>query len=161
MRRRTGVVAGVAALALGAAGGAALAQEQAGGGGGRPVFGVLSGANEIGPDGRPGAGDPDGRGSATALFDDGQLCFGLTVRNIGEPVGAHIHRGRRGENGPVVVPLTAPSTGDPGASSGCVAVEPTLAREIRRHPRRFYFNVHTREYPGGAVRGQVAVRRRR
>jgi CHRD domain len=119
-------------------------------------FGGMLGANEIGPSG-PGAGDPDGRGSASiTLVDPDTVCFGLTADNIAAPVAAHIHRGPKGVNGPVVVTLTPPATGDPGASSGCVGgVAPELIAEIRHHPKAFYFNVHTADFPGGAIRGQV------
>jgi hypothetical protein len=119
------------------------------------LFAVLTGRNELGPDGNGGAGDPDGFGSFTATVDGTQLCFGITVKNLDQPVAAHIHRGRPNENGPVVVPLTQPATGDPGASSGCVTVDAALADEILRHPRKFYANVHTAAFPGGAVRGQL------
>src|SRR3954447_7903729 len=93
----------------------------------RALFAVLSGTNELGTDGRRGAGDPDGAGSFTATVDDGQLCFGITVKNLDAPAAAHIHKGKRNENGPIVVPLTQPSGGDPGASSGCVTVDAALA----------------------------------
>ena len=121
----------------------------------RALFAVLSGRNEIGPDGRRGAGDPDGRGSFTAIVDGNELCFGITVTNLDTPAAAHIHVGRRFQNGPIVVPLTAPASGDPGASSGCVTVDPALARKIFKHPRQYYANVHTAAFPGGAVRGQL------
>lgn len=121
----------------------------------RALFAVLTGKNEIGPDGRRGAGDLDGRGSFTATIDGDQFCFGITVKNIDQPVAAHIHRGRSNENGPIVLPLEHPSSGDPGASSGCVTVEAELADAILKHPRRYYANVHTMAFPAGAVRGQL------
>jgi hypothetical protein len=121
----------------------------------RALFAVLTGRNEVDADGRRGAGDPDGRGSFTAIVDGDQLCFGITVKNLDPPVAAHIHKGRPNRNGPVVVPLTQPSSGDPGASSGCVTVEAALARAILRHPRQYYANIHTGPFPGGAVRGQL------
>ncbi len=154
MRGRLGLMAGVATLAVGATGGVATA-----GGSADALFGVLSGANELTQEGRRGAGDRNGRGTASAVIDGRRLCFGITVRDIDEPVAAHIHRGRRNENGPVVVTLRAPESGDPGATSGCVEVRRTLARQILRRPQRFYWNVHTREFPAGAVRGQLFVRR--
>lgn len=126
----------------------------------RALFAVLKGRNEIGPNGRRGAGDPNGRGSFTAIVDSNRLCFGITVTNLDTPTAAHIHRGRPNQNGPIVVPLSPPSSGDPGASSGCVTVDPALARRILRHPRRYYANVHTRAFPAGAVRGQLSGRRR-
>ena len=125
-----------------------------------PLFAVLLGANEIGQDGRRNAGDRDGKGSFSGVFDGNELCFGITVRDLDEPVAAHIHRGTRKVNGPIVVTLVAPSEGDPGASSGCVEVEQDLANRIRRSPRRFYVNVHTEAFPGGALRGQLFSRHR-
>lgn len=121
----------------------------------RALFAVLSGRNEIGTDGRRGAGDPDGRGSFTAIIDGTQLCFGITVTNLDRPTAAHIHIGRRNVNGQIVVPLTQPSAGDPGASSGCVTVNATVAQDILKHPHKYYANVHTTAFPNGAVRGQL------
>lgn len=120
-----------------------------------PLFASLDGASEVGPDGKKGAGDPDGAGAFNAVIDGDQLCFGLSVRDIAVPTAAHIHRGNRSVAGPVVVPLTPPSSGDPGASSGCVTVDRALAEEILAHRRQFYVNVHNAGFPGGAVRGQL------
>ena len=130
--------------------------------GDRVLFAKLNGRNEIGPEGHRGAGDPDGRGGFTALVADDEVCFGLTVDNIDTPAAAHIHRGQRGENGPVVVTLTVPSGGDPGATGGCVPPDggnTAVLEEILKHPNRFYVNVHTAAFPSGAVRGQLKHRR--
>jgi hypothetical protein len=121
----------------------------------RVLFAVLTGRKEVDDQGRRGAGDPDGRGSFTASIDGNQLCFGITVKNIDEPVGAHIHRARPNRNGPIVVPLTEPSSGDPGASSGCVTVDTAIAAAILKNPRKYYANVHTTAFGAGAVRGQL------
>jgi hypothetical protein len=126
----------------------------------RVLFSVLTGRKEVTDSGRRGAGDPDGRGSFTALVKGDQLCFGITVKNVDQPVAAHIHKARPNRNGPIVVPLTQPSTGDPGASSGCVTVDPALAKAILKNPHRYYANVHTAAFPGGAVRGQLFGRSR-
>jgi hypothetical protein len=122
------------------------------------LFTVLNGRNELNATTlQKGAGDPDGFGSANVLLAKSDtVCFGISVTGIGSPTAAHIHRGKRNENGPVVVALTAPSSGDPGASSGCVSgVSPTLVTELKQKPHRFYVNVHTTDFPGGAVRGQL------
>jgi CHRD domain len=121
----------------------------------RALFAVLSGRNEIDANGNKGAGDSDGRGSFTAIVDGDQLCFGITVTNLDTPTAAHIHQGRRNQNGSIVVPLTAPSAGDPGASSGCVTVDTTLAQAILKNPHKYYANVHTSTFPNGAMRGQL------
>ena len=121
----------------------------------KALFTVLVGRNEVDDNGRRGAGDPDGRGSFTATVDGDQLCFGITVTNLDDPVAAHIHKGRPNQNGPILVTLTAPSTGDPGASSGCTTVDPDLSRAILKNPHKYYVNVHTAAFPNGAARGQL------
>jgi hypothetical protein len=125
-----------------------------GGGQSKALFAVLTGAKE------PEGGDPNGRGSFTAIVDGNQLCYGLTNRNIEEPEAAHIHRGGPGVAGDVVVPLDQPSSGDPGASSDCRQIARPLARAILRNPNRYYVNVHTATYPDGAIRGQLFARQR-
>ena len=125
------------------------------------LFASLSGKKEVDQQGDKGAGDPDGRGTFSALVEGNQLCFGLTVRNIGDPLAAHIHRGGPKVAGDIVVPLEpTPDSGDPGASAGCVDVTATQAAAILKRPHRFYANVHTEAFPGGAVRGQLFGRRR-
>lgn len=120
----------------------------------RAYFALLTGGQE------PGGGDPNGRGSASFTFDGRSLCWGITVANLSRTVGAHIHKGGRGVNGSIVVPLQQPDSGDPGASSGCETVTAAVARAIRRKPGGYYVNVHTTEFGGGAIRGQLAGRRR-
>ena len=109
----------------------------------------LKGKSEV-----PGPGDPDGRGKAKLRVRPkaGTVCFRLRWKRIGDPVAAHIHRGRKGEAGPVVVTLFDGSA----VNRDCVEnVDSDLLREIRRHPRRFYVNIHTADYPNGAIRGQL------
>jgi CHRD domain len=130
---------------------------------GTTFFATLLGRNEIGPNGQRRAGDLDGQGGATVVTTDTQLCFGVAVRGISTPTGLHVHRGRPNENGGIVVPLDPlPTSGDPGASGGCVAVASDLLQEITKHPIRFYVNIHTSDFENGALRGQLhrAPRRR-
>ncbi|WP_420605550.1 CHRD domain-containing protein [Novosphingopyxis sp.] len=102
----------------------------------------------------PGPGDPDGTGTAkiTADATTNQVCYDLTVQNISRPNAAHIHKGARGVDGPVVVPLEAPVN---GAISKCLGVDKAVAAAIIADPSGFYVNVHTADYPKGAVRGQL------
>ncbi len=128
-------------------------------GGDRALFAVMTGAKEVDVNGEH-HGDPNGRGSFSATLDGRQLCYGLQVKNINDPVAAHIHRGGKSVAGPVVQELQAPTAGDPGASSACVRLSRSLARSLRSNPGRFYVNVHTPDLPNGAVRGQLFARAR-
>lgn len=119
------------------------------------VFTLMNGARELKPDGTRRNGDPDGWGSFTASITGNQLCFGITVAGLDTPTGAHIHKAPATANGPVVIALTAPASGDPGASSGCVTADPMLLADIAAHPPHFYVNIHTATYPSGAIRGQL------
>jgi len=124
---------------------------------GMHFFAVLNGGNEIGDTGAANAGDPNGFGTAHVMFASaGRLCFGISVFGISTPSAAHIHEAEAGSNGPIRVTLTEPSSGNPGASSGCVTgIAAALLARIRNTPGNFYINVHTGQFPGGAVRGQL------
>jgi CHRD domain len=125
----------------------------------RPLFAALNGQNEVNAEGERGVGDRNGGGSFTAIIKGRQLCYGLAVKDIEDPVMAHIHRGGRNTAGPIVIPLESlPTSGDPGSSAGCTQVSRRLVRQIRRNPNRFYVNVHTADFPEGAVRGQLFAR---
>jgi len=120
--------------------------------GGRKFTAALTGAAEA-----PGPGDPDGSGTASLRLNPGQgeVCFELTVANIALPAtGAHIHEAPAGSPGPVVVPLTPPDAS--GSSSGCVSADRELIRDIIQNPEEYYVNVHSTEFPAGAVRGQLS-----
>lgn len=122
----------------------------------------LRGRNEVGTDGHRRAGDPNGRGEAYVFGIDGDpttLCYVLTVEGIEPATAAHIHEGRRGENGPVVVNLAAPADGN---AADCLTegeagkfVEGQTVAEILANPGNYYVNVHNADYPGGAIRGQL------
>jgi hypothetical protein len=121
------------------------------------VHATMTGKNEISPTtGKKRAGDLDGFGVFAATVEGGQLCFGITVGGIADPSAAHIHAAKRGKNGGIVIPLTPiPTTGNPGASGGCVSADAALLAAIRKHPSRYYANVHTGDFLNGAIRGQL------
>jgi hypothetical protein len=120
-----------------------------------PLAATLTGKNEVGENGRKGAGDSNGRGGATIAGKGTKLCWGITVKDVDTPSAAHIHRGTSAKNGPVVVELSAPTAGDIGSSSGCTTVSSSLNKQLLKNPSHFYVNVHTANFPDGAVRGQL------
>ena len=124
---------------------------------GNALFAVLNGGNEIDAAGLANAGDPNGEGSAEVFLRSRKKgCFAIIVNKIDAPTAAHIHKEKAGMNGPVVVTLVAPPTGNPGTSSDCVGGLPAaLLKDIRNNPANYYINVHTPLYPSGAVRGQL------
>jgi hypothetical protein len=131
------------------------------GAGNRALFAVLTGAKEVDQvTGDRGNGDRNGRGTFSATFDGNELCYAITVKNIDTPIAAHIHRGGPTVAGDVKQPLEQPTSGDPGTSAACVDVTAKLARQIKLHPRRYYVNVHTEAFDGGAIRGQLFARSR-
>jgi hypothetical protein len=104
------------------------------------------------------AGKPDASGTALIRLNPGEglVCFKLVVTNAGQPiVAAHIHQGAAGVAGPVVVPLATPIGANVQQSKGCVSAAPALIRQIAASPAQFYVNAHTKEFPGGVVRGQL------
>jgi hypothetical protein len=81
------------------------------------------------------------------------VCYTVHVVNIDSPTAAHIHEGAVDVAGPVVVPFAAPS-GE--TSTGCVTnLDATVVARIVDNPYGFYVNVHTSDFPDGAVRGQL------
>ena len=103
-----------------------------------------------------GTSEPNATGTAVLRLrqDAGTVCYRLHAANVTLPtVGAHIHRGGAGANGPIVVAFTAP--GQDGNSSGCTNADAALIGEITGNPAGFYVNVHTKEHPAGAIRAQL------
>jgi CHRD domain-containing protein len=117
---------------------------------GHKLSAKFTGAAEV-----PGPGDPDGGGKVTLRMNEskGEICFQLTVSKIAAATAAHIHEAPTGQAGPPVVTLTPLKT--KGSSKGCVSAGGDLIKRIWETPANFYVNVHTGDFPDGAVRGQL------
>lgn len=121
---------------------------------GRTMTVTLNGASECNAAGTCNLGDADGAGTTVFRFRPGNVCYRVRVSNIRLPsVGTHIHRGTRTSAGPIIVQMTAPDAS--GVSSGCTATAQTLIDEILATPANFYNNVHTTDFPAGAIRGAL------
>ena len=96
-------------------------------------------------------GDPDGRGTAEVKITGRKVCWEIKVSGVQKIVAAHIHKGRPGVAGAVVVPF-----GKVFKAKGCTTTTAAIAASIQKTPSAYYVNVHNAKYPGGALRGQLA-----
>lgn len=79
------------------------------------------------------------------------IAWTLTFRNLtGRAVAAHIHRGKTGKAGPVIVGLCGPCR---SGQKGKARVSKTVAAAMKAGTA--YVNVHTAVNAAGEIRGQV------
>jgi CHRD domain-containing protein len=108
-------------------------------------------------------GDADGSGLAVLTMNPGtgQVCYTITVENIGVPTepaaglgAAHIHDEATGG---IFIDLETNWTASNGgfAASGCTATDREHILAIFMDPSAYYVNIHTVDFPGGAIRGQL------
>ncbi len=103
------------------------------------------------------------------LSKDGkELNYKLTVKDIENVTAAHIHKGKKGQNGPPLAGLFAGPKKE-GKFSGVLAegtiTEKDLLGELQGKPLDelvkliksgdLYVNVHTDAHPDGEIRGQI------
>jgi hypothetical protein len=100
------------------------------------------------PTGAPAAAT----GTFTGKLVGNKLTWKLTYKGLsGKAVAAHIHLGKRGKAGNVIVPLCPP--GCRSGKRGTTTVKKDVRDAIERGGT--YVNVHTAKNPGGEIRGQV------
>jgi hypothetical protein len=144
------------ALSLNACGSSSSSTSSSAGSSSKPKSGVrghiyrvkLSGKAETPP------GAPNATGSAViALHSNLTACWRFSrLSGFSEATVSHIHRGASGTSGPIVVPL---STGSKLHHKGCVHTTASTIKEIEKDPHGYYVNIHSKKYPGGAVRAQL------
>lgn len=105
----------------------------------------LSGADEVPPVSATGSGSGNIR-----VNSDGTVSGSVTTTGV-QGTMAHIHQGAKGQNGPVIIPLT--KSGDTysvpaGAKLNDAQIKAFKAGDL-------YVNVHTAANKGGEVRGQL------
>jgi hypothetical protein len=105
------------------------------------------------------------RGFAQVMVKaDDTVAFALIINNRGHETfnRGHIHKAPAGVNGPILWDFL--EAGDPVAS---ISGQPARLRGIARpraaanlddlleNPDQYYVNVHSTDFPGGAIRGQL------
>ena len=99
---------------------------------------------------QPVPGPPGAKGTARVVADQDAhtVCYKLTYEGPGEMTAAHIHRGEKGLNGPVTIPLDV--------KAECVNPAPAEIKALVDWPDGYYVEVHTIIFQqNGAVRGQT------
>jgi hypothetical protein len=138
MLRRSLALAGIAVLFAGTA---SAATEK--------FSATLSAASEV------PASTSTGSGTATVSLDTAthEITYDVTFKGFASAAtAAHIHGpAEPGKNAGVVVPLgNAPTSPIHGTAKLTADQEKQLAAGM------YYINVHTKNHPGGAIRGQLA-----
>jgi hypothetical protein len=114
----------------------------------------LQGRNEV-PGSKGAVGDPDGRAVEVLKVQGSTVTYAVRWQGITAPTEAHIHAGAKGVNGDVKIELfSSPRPGDTARGSVKVTDKKLLASLVA-DPGSFYANLHTAQFPGGAVRGQL------
>lgn len=99
----------------------------------------------------PGPEGASGTGAFSIDMAASTFCYEVTWNEkTGEPNAGHIHRGKKGLQGPNVINMQLPDK-----RKDCVKVDGALLKEIAGDPSGFYVNIHTGMYPTGAIRGQL------
>ena len=105
----------------------------------------LTGSEEVPPLTVPGSGS-----GAFRVAEDGTITGSVTTKDV-QGTMAHIHRGAKGANGPVIVPLD--KKGDTYSVPAGRKLTPEQIADLKAG--RLYVNVHTDRNKGGEVRGQL------
>ncbi|MEU2157761.1 CHRD domain-containing protein [Streptomyces sp. NPDC019396] len=130
--------------------------------GGAPRAGALralaSGGQEVPKGDRSKVGDPDGRAMAELRTDGTAIDYAYAWFNIQSPSKGHLHKGAPGRNGDVVLDFfNRPVPDGIFAVSGRLeGVKRAVVKRVQDDPQDYYANIHTAEFPDGAVRGQLA-----
>ncbi len=96
-------------------------------------------------------GAPNGSGLAVFTVNPStdELCWTFSqLKNIGTPTAARIYRWTPAGTG-----RYGPKLSSPYKPSGCVRKGPGFLNRIAERPQEWYLNIHSVQFPNGAVRG--------
>jgi len=105
----------------------------------------LSGSEEVPPLSVAGSGSGSFR-----VAEDGTITGAVTTKDV-PGLAAHIHRGAKGANGPVILPLE--KKGDTYSVPMGRKLTPEQIEDLKAG--NLYVNVHTARNKGGEVRAQL------
>jgi predicted small secreted protein len=105
----------------------------------------LAGSEQVPPLNVPGSGSGSFR-----VAEDGTVTGSVTTKDV-QGTMAHIHRGAKGTNGPVIVPLD--KNGETYSAPAGRKLTPQQIEDLKAG--NLYVNVHTNRNKGGEVRGQL------
>lgn len=117
----------------------------------------LRGANEVPPASGAAVGDPDGGALLFLRVKGDKVSVAVKWHGVTPPTALHIHDGVKGVNGAIEVdytPLLGAARGN-SLTATVTVTDRTVLQRLRDDPAGFYANLHTAEFPGGAVRGQL------
>jgi CHRD domain len=97
----------------------------------------------------PVATSASGSGTITIAADK-SVSGSITTTGL-SGVAAHIHQGARGQNGPVIIPLT--KSGDTYSAPAGAKLNDAQMQAFKAG--NLYVNVHTAANKGGEIRGQL------
>jgi hypothetical protein len=130
-------------------------------------------------------GDNSGDSQASASYvlelnsDVDVLCYSITTRGVNPPfesparTATHIHEAAAGQSGPPRLVFADPSSAsesDPRTSAACLQGPFTTGvtgdagtdtgagftvAELEADPTAYYVDIHTSQFPGGSLRGQI------
>ncbi|AWV98725.1 CHRD domain-containing protein [Arcticibacterium luteifluviistationis] len=112
------------------------------------ISSTMNGGNEVPPV------ETKGSGSLTGTYNarTNQITINASYSNLAAPpTGSHLHKAPAGANGSAIIFLNATS----GTISGTFTVAETDEPDLIAG--NVYINLHTNSFPGGEIRGQLAL----
>lgn len=115
----------------------------------------LDGGQEVPPSGSLASGElAMSIDQSTNLFNLAVFVKGIALTDL---TGSHIHLAPAGVNGPIIVDLDASQWFESGGAIGRTILEGSFpaANVAALLSEGTYINVHTTQFPGGEIRGQI------
>ena len=98
--------------------------------------------------------DPVHQGDAMIRLEKTAIRFSIVAPGLQTVTATHIHHGASGTYGPMFWEINSGYKGD--AIRGTASdIPPGVIALIAREPAQYYVKLHTPEFPGGAIRGQL------